>query len=126
MEANEKAKSPGYIASALVPYDLKFEIDETEYVAYLKEIAQADGLCGVYVNAWVGEIYSLKPEERQRLIKIARATLPRSIPVISGIIGFNLHDMVKAGLEAKEAGAGHPGGISALRQHAVLSQADEF
>ena len=83
----------------------KLEINESEYVAHLKEISQADGLCGVYVNAWVGEIYSLTPGERQRLIKIARGTLPRSIPVISGIIGFNLQDMVKAGLEAKEAGA---------------------
>ena len=100
-----KGHSSGATLRARSTYDSKFEIDETEYVAYLPEIAQADGLCGVYVNAWVGEIYSLKPEERQRLIKIARATLPRSIPVISGIIGFNLHDMVKAGLEAKEAGA---------------------
>ena len=95
----------GYIASALVPFDSKFEINESEYVAHLKEISQAHGLCGVYVNAQVGEVFSLTPEERQRLIKIARATLPRSIPVISGIIGFNLHDMAKAGLEAKEAGA---------------------
>jgi dihydrodipicolinate synthase/N-acetylneuraminate lyase len=57
----------GYIASALVPYDSKLEINESEYIAHLKEISQADGLCGVYVNAWVGEIYSLTPEERQRL-----------------------------------------------------------
>jgi 4-hydroxy-tetrahydrodipicolinate synthase len=95
----------GYIASALVPFDAKLEINESEYVAHLKEISQAHGLCGVYVNAQVGEVFSLSPKERQWIIKTARATLPPSIAVMSGIIGFNLPEMVKAGLEAKEAGA---------------------
>jgi len=64
----------GYIASALVPHDANLGINEQEYVNHLKEISKAERLCGVYVNALVGQIYALEPEERQRLITLARQT----------------------------------------------------
>ena len=77
----------GYIASALVPHDANLGINEQEYVDHLKEISKGERLCGVYVNALVGQIYSLEPEERQRLITLARQTIPQSIPIISGVHG---------------------------------------
>jgi 4-hydroxy-tetrahydrodipicolinate synthase len=95
----------GYIASALVPFDAKLQIIEHEYINHLKEISKAEGLCGVYVNALVGEVYSLEPEERQRVLRLARQTVPPSIPVISGIVGTRMSEMVQAAHEAKEAGA---------------------
>ena len=95
----------GYIASALVPHDANLGINETEYVNHLKEISKAEGLCAVYVNALVGQIYSLEPEERQRLITIARQTIPPSIPILSGVDGNRMTEMVQRALEAKEAGA---------------------
>ena len=98
-------KLRGYIASALVPHDKNLGINEQEYVNHLKEISKADGLCAIYVNALVGQIYSLEPEERQRLITIARKTVPRSIPIISGVEGNRMSELVKRSLEAKAAGA---------------------
>ena len=95
----------GYIASALVPHDATLGINEHEYVNHLKEISKAERLCGVYVNALVGQIYTLEPEERQRLITLARQTIPPSIPIISGVIGHRMTEMVQAAHEAKEAGA---------------------
>jgi len=95
----------GYIASALVPYDANLDINEQEYVNHLKEISKAERLCGVYVNALVGEIFSLEPEECQRLIRIARQTLPPSIPIISGVIGNRMKELVRAAHRAREAGA---------------------
>jgi 4-hydroxy-tetrahydrodipicolinate synthase len=95
----------GYIASALVPYDANFDINEHEYVNHLKEISKAARLCGVYVNALVGEIFSLEPEECQRLIKIARQTIPSSIPIISGVIGNRMKEIVRRAHQAREAGA---------------------
>ncbi len=95
----------GYIASALVPHDAKLGIREDEYVNHLKEISKAEGLCGVYVNALVGQIYTLEPEERQRLITLARKTVPPSIPIISGVIGHRLTEVVQGAQEAKGAGA---------------------
>lgn len=73
----------GYIASALVPHDANLGINENEYVNHLKEISKAERLCGVYVNALVGQIYSMEPEEHLRLITLARQTVPASIPIIS-------------------------------------------
>jgi 4-hydroxy-tetrahydrodipicolinate synthase len=95
----------GYIASALVPHDAKLGINEQEYVNHLKEISRGEGLCGVYVNALVGQIYALEPEERQRLITLARKTIPSSIPIMSGVDGHRMTEMVQRAHEAKEAGA---------------------
>jgi dihydrodipicolinate synthase/N-acetylneuraminate lyase len=95
----------GYLASALVPFDAKFGIDESAYVTHLKEISKADRLCAVYVNALVGEVFSLEPEERRRLVKLARQTVPASIPIISGVIGNRMSEMVQLAHEMKEAGA---------------------
>ena len=101
----KKPHLSGYLASALVPFDKKFGIIEHEYVNHLKEISKADRLCGVYVNALVGEVFSLEPEERRRLLTLARQTVPKSIPIISGVIGHRMSELVEAAHEAREAGA---------------------
>ncbi|MDB5926872.1 MAG: Dihydrodipicolinate synthase, partial [Betaproteobacteria bacterium] len=95
----------GYIASALVPYNSDLSINEHEYVKHLKEISKAERLCAVYVNALVGEVYSLEPHERGRLLTLARETVPREIPIMSGVIGNRMSELVQAAHEAKEAGA---------------------
>ena len=95
----------GYIASALVPYNADFSINEGEYVKHLKEVSKADGLCAIYVNALVGEVFSLEPEERKRLLALARKTVPKSIPILSGVIGNRMSEVVQNAHEAKEAGA---------------------
>jgi dihydrodipicolinate synthase/N-acetylneuraminate lyase len=101
----KKPHLSGYLASALVPYDAKFGINESEYVKHLKEISKAERLCGVYVNALVGEVFSLEPEERRRLLTLARQTVPRSIPIVAGVIGHRMSEIVQNAHEAKEAGA---------------------
>jgi dihydrodipicolinate synthase/N-acetylneuraminate lyase len=98
-------KLRGYIASALIPHDANLGINELEYVNHLKEISKAERLCGVYVNALVGEIFTLEPEERRRLITLARQTVPPAIPIISGVIGNRMKEVVQGAHEAKEAGA---------------------
>jgi 4-hydroxy-tetrahydrodipicolinate synthase len=95
----------GYIASALVPHDANLGINEQEYVNHLKEISKGERLCAVYVNALVGQIYSLEPEERQRLITLARKTVPSSILIMSGVDGHRMTEVVQRAREAKEAGA---------------------
>jgi dihydrodipicolinate synthase/N-acetylneuraminate lyase len=95
----------GYIASALVPHDANLGINETEYVNHLKEISKGERLCAVYVNALVGQIYSLEPEERQRLITLARKTVPSSVLIMSGVDGNRMTEVVQRAKEARAAGA---------------------
>jgi dihydrodipicolinate synthase/N-acetylneuraminate lyase len=95
----------GYIASALVPYNKDFSINEQEYVKHLKDVGKAQGLCAVYVNALVGEVYSLEPEERRRLLTLARQNIPSHIPIMSGVIGNRMSELVQGAHEAKAAGA---------------------
>jgi 4-hydroxy-tetrahydrodipicolinate synthase len=101
----KKPHLSGYIASALVPYDAKLGLNEQEYVSHLKEISKSERLCAVYVNALVGEIYALAPEERQKLITLARQTVPSSIPIMSGVDGHRIKEIVQRSREAEEAGA---------------------
>jgi 4-hydroxy-tetrahydrodipicolinate synthase len=101
-------KSPrltGYIASALVPFHADLGINEGEYVNHLKEVSKADGLCAVYVNALVGEVFSLEPHERRKLLQLARKTVPAHIPILAGVIGHRMSEIVENAHEAKEAGA---------------------
>jgi 4-hydroxy-tetrahydrodipicolinate synthase len=95
----------GYIASALVPYNADLSINEQEYVRHLTEIGKAQKLCAVYVNALVGEVFSLEPQERRRLLTLARRTIPAGIPIMSGVIGNRMSEIVQSAHEAKEAGA---------------------
>ena len=95
----------GYIASALVPYNADLSINEQEYVRHLTEIGKAQKLCAVYVNALVGEVFSLEPQERRRLLTLARQTIPPGIPIMSGVIGNRMSEIVQSAHEAKEAGA---------------------
>ena len=95
----------GYIASALVPYNADFSINEQEYVKHVKDVSAADGLCAIYVNALVGEVFALEPEERRRLVTLAREAAPKNIPIMSGVIGNRVSEMVQSANEMKEAGA---------------------
>jgi 4-hydroxy-tetrahydrodipicolinate synthase len=95
----------GYIASALVPYNSDLSINEQEYVKHLKDISKAERLCAVYVNALVGEVFALEPDERRRLLTLARQTVPREIPILAGVIGHRMSELVENAHEAKEAGA---------------------
>ncbi len=102
---HEEPTSEGYIASALVPYDANLRVNEQEYVSHLKQISKSERLCAVYVNALAGEIYLLEPEERQRLITLARQNVPPSIPIMSGVDGHRMKEIVQRAREAEEAGA---------------------
>jgi len=57
------------------------------------------------VNALVGEVFSLEPHERRRLLTLARQTIPAGIPIMSGVIGNRMSEIVQSAHEAKEAGA---------------------
>lgn len=98
-------KLRGYIAGALVPFDEDLKINEREYTKHLEEMSNAEGICGMYVNALVGEMYSLEPEERQRLISIARQIVPSNIPIIAGITGLRMSEVLERSKEAEMAGA---------------------
>lgn len=95
----------GYIAGPLVPFTDTLKINEKEYEAQIDGMLKSEGLCGVYVNALVGEVYALEPEERQMLISIARQITPNRIPIIAGIVGTRMSEIIQRSEEAVKAGA---------------------
>jgi 4-hydroxy-tetrahydrodipicolinate synthase len=95
----------GYIAGPLVPFKDTLEINEKEYETQLEVMVKSHGLCGVYVNALVGEVYALEPEERQRLIALARQITPKRVPIIAGITGTRMSEIEQRSKEAEKAGA---------------------
>ncbi len=95
----------GLIAGPLVPFDREIRIDENAYRSQISRQNRVKGLGGIYVNGFVGEVYSLTPKERQLVIRLAREQASNNIPIISGIVGFTPDDLVQSAKEAQEAGA---------------------
>ena len=95
----------GLIAGPLVPFDKNMKINEQAYRKQISRQNGVKGLGGIYVNGFVGEIYSLSPEERQLVIRMAREEASENVPIISGIVGFTPDDIIKSAKDAQQAGA---------------------
>lgn len=95
----------GLIAGPLVPFTQQFGIDEQAYRAQIARQSETSGIGGIYVNGFVGEIYSLSPEERLFTIRMAREEAPSNIPIIAGVQAFSVESMIQSSKEAQKAGA---------------------
>lgn len=61
----------GLIVPVLTPFDASGRIDEQAFIEHLEFLAQ-HGVQRIMVNGTTAEFYSLLPEERKRLFKLAR------------------------------------------------------
>ena len=88
-----------------MPFDQKLEFAEQEFVSFIKNICGIPNIGGIVVNGHAGEVTTLTPEERARIIRATRKTAPRSIPVIAGIESMSTAGAVQRTREAVDAGA---------------------
>ena len=85
--ATEPIRLSGLIVPVLTPFDASGTIDRTAFVEHLEFLAH-HGVKRIMVNGTTGEFYSLLPEERKRLFKLARGHFPGFIVLHVG--GFGL------------------------------------
>lgn len=98
----------GVFPATLCPFHKDETLDEEGLHSYMTELASVDGVQGLTCNGHTGEIMSLRPAERARVVAIVAAAVaecPREVKVISGVSAEGSLEGIEHALAAKEAGA---------------------
>jgi len=97
----------GVFPATLVPFqdDDQYSIDEPGLRSYLRRFVGVAGIRGVVVNGHTGEVQTLFPEERTRVVEIAADELGQELPVISGIAAEATLEAIAHAQAAQNAGA---------------------
>lgn len=97
----------GVIPAVLLPFHEDLSIDEASYRAHLRDVAAAEGISAITVNAHASEVASCTFDEQRRVLEISREEV-NDLPMVSGIYADG---SLEAARIAKMAAAG---GASAL------------
>jgi 4-hydroxy-tetrahydrodipicolinate synthase len=79
-------------------------LDEDATRKQFRYLLQHD-IGALVVGGHAGEFECLDPQERKRVIGIAKEEAKGKVPVVGGVAGDSTREAIKKGLEAKEAGA---------------------
>jgi len=94
----------GIIASLHTPFTADDALDETSLARSVEQSARA-GCCGVLVAAVAGEVGSLIPEERRRMLKVVREAAPERLRIVAGVSTADVANSIRLAEEAARAGA---------------------
>ena len=75
----------GIHAATIVPMTPDFRIDEPALAAHIASVASVPGVNGLLVNGHAGENFVLTLAEKQRVVELARANVPVSCLIVSGV-----------------------------------------
>ena len=95
----------GLIPATLTPFTGDNRVDLPAFADHVQRVAAASGLYGIAVNGHAGEVLALSSEERETVVRTARAALPRHLKLIAGIESHSIDGLVREGQRAKQAGA---------------------
>ncbi|WP_422404101.1 dihydrodipicolinate synthase family protein [Mammaliicoccus sp. JADD-157] len=99
-----KEKWSGVFPAVLVPFNEDDSIDEESFRELVSWVASHDGVKGIVVNGHTGEIMTLLPDERARVVSIAVDELKGKIPVISGVSAEGTIETIQHAQAVEKAG----------------------
>ncbi|CEF20035.1 Dihydrodipicolinate synthase [Staphylococcus xylosus] len=99
-----KEKWSGVFPAVLVPFNEDDSIDEESFRDLVKWVASHEGVNGIVVNGHTGEIMTLLPEERAKVVSIAADELQGKIPVISGVSAEGTIETIQHAQAVENAG----------------------
>lgn len=92
------------LPAANLPLLPDYSIDEEGFRKHLRWLVKFD-IGGLVINGHAGELESLTPDERVRVIEIARSEMPKEMPLVAGVTGLSTREAVQCAADAKAAGA---------------------
>jgi len=95
----------GLIPATLTPFTSDNQIDLPALAGHLRRVAAASGLFGIAVNGHAGEVLALSSDERESIVRSARAALPPHLKLIAGVESHSIDGLVREGSRARQAGA---------------------
>jgi 4-hydroxy-tetrahydrodipicolinate synthase len=114
----------GIVASLHTPFTADDAIDEASLLRLVDHCAHA-GCCGVLVAAVAGEVGSLRPEERRRMLAVVAEAAAGRLGIVAGVSAADLETSRALAREAAAAGAAMvlwqpPPGIAEAAAEAAL------
>ncbi|MFM9106401.1 MAG: dihydrodipicolinate synthase family protein [Chloroflexota bacterium] len=103
----DRARWSGVFPATLLPFkdDGSYAIDEEGLRAYGRQFLGIPGINGIVPNGHTGEIQTLFPEERRRVVEILASELGDALPVISGVSAEASLEAIHHAQQAQLAGA---------------------
>jgi 4-hydroxy-tetrahydrodipicolinate synthase len=94
----------GIYTPIVTPYRDDFSIDEERFAEQIENLI-ASGVHGIIVAGTTGEYYAQTPEERIRMMELARDVIKKRLPLIIGTGAIRTEDAVMFADAAKSRGA---------------------
>ena len=95
----------GIIAATVASMRDDLSLDEADLQQHASRVASYPGITGILCNGHTGEILSLTPEERARVITLTRQAIGPHVPIIAGVHGQSTAESAQALQDAERAGA---------------------
>jgi 4-hydroxy-tetrahydrodipicolinate synthase len=95
----------GLIPAIAVPFNEDFSIDAGGLGRFARWLAGQPGIKALMTNGHTGEVFSLTPEERAEVTRIAAEAVDGRVPIISSIVCEGIIDACAQAQLARAAGA---------------------
>jgi 4-hydroxy-tetrahydrodipicolinate synthase len=95
----------GVIPAVILPFTDDLAIDEKGFRKHLSDVAAADGLSAITVNAHSTEVASCSFEEQRRVLDIAQDEIGGRLPIVNGIWADGSLEAARIARMAEEGGA---------------------
>jgi 4-hydroxy-tetrahydrodipicolinate synthase len=93
----------GVIPAVLLPFHEDLSIDEASYRAHLRDVASAEGLSAITVNAHASEVASCTFDEQRRVLEISKEEL--KLPIVNGVYADGSLEAARIAKMAAQGGA---------------------
>jgi 4-hydroxy-tetrahydrodipicolinate synthase len=95
----------GVIPAVLLPFDNDFAIDEANFRKHLRDVAAAEGLSAVTLNAHSTEVSSCSFDEQRRVLDIAQDEIGARLPIVNGVWADGSLEAARIARMAAQGGA---------------------
>jgi dihydrodipicolinate synthase/N-acetylneuraminate lyase len=116
---NDKVDWHGNIVAVATPFTETGEIDETKFMENIT-LLLSEGAHGIAVCGCTGEAWSVTPDERLHLFRLARQAMGPDVPLIGGTSGIAVDKVSELSSAAVEAGC--DGALVMPPYYAVIGQ----
>jgi 4-hydroxy-tetrahydrodipicolinate synthase len=95
----------GVIPAVLLPFENDLSIDEASFRKHLRDVAAAEGLSAVTINAHSTEVASCTFEEQRRVLDVAQDEIGAKLPLVNGIWADGSLEAARLARMADQGGA---------------------
>jgi len=95
----------GVVPAIYTPFNEDFSIDEKSLQKLADRMASVDGVGAVFCIGHAGEVASLSPDERVRVVRNVAEAVAGRVPILAGVYSDSIEESVQHARDARKAGA---------------------